>query len=776
MSAPDPAAADRAATAAWLALAQAEAQIGLWQLDVAGGVFEGDALALALWGLPAGPQPLEAVRARLAEPDRARLDAALREPAAIGPALHCTLAAAAQPARRVRLQLRRLDGAQARVLGTIAAAAESADADPQAQLALAADLGRIALWHHDLRTNRFHINAQGQRLLGIAPRPEGLAFDEMRARIDPQDLPRLLAAAEAALHSDEPTDIEVRCRRSDGCWRTVLARRVVQRDAHGRPLAFLGVAIDITERQEAERALRAERDHVAMATRAAGIGTWEFDPATSAAFWDEQMWRLRGLQRPATMADMHERFAHVHPEDREIIRGAMIAAIDDDATQEYEFRVVWPDGQVRWLASRSIALRDEQGQRRRIGANWDVTDRRAAEDALRERERALAQSRAKSQFLARVSHELRTPLNAVLGFAQLLIGEEPAGDAAAGQRLRRLEHIRSAGRHLLALIDDVLDLARIEGGELPLELQPLALAPLVEGSLPLVQPLAQTRRLQLRTGALDQVVLADAKRLRQVLLNLLSNAIKYNREGGTITIDAHAEPGAACGLEVVLRVADSGRGMTEAQLQQLFQPFARLHADAEQIEGTGIGLAIAKTLIEHMGGSITVRSEAGIGSTFEVRLPSAQAAPAAALDAEPAAADGGTAPTPAAPRRRMLYIEDNPINALIIRELVARRPDLELEVAADGAGGVACARRWRPELILLDMQLPDFDGLEVLRQLRAAPETAATPVIALSANAMPADIQRALAAGLADYWTKPLDFKVFTARLEQQFGPAPPPR
>lgn len=774
MSSPDLAAPDSAAAADWLALARAEGQIGLWQLDIARGVFEGDALTQALWGLPGGPQPLASVRARLAEADRTQFDAALQDPADDDPTLHCTLADAAQPPRRVRLRLRRLEGVQARVLGTITPAAGPADAAASAQLALAADLGGIVLWRHDLHADRLHFNALGERLLGFTPRREGLPLDELRALIQPQDLPRLRASAQAALHSAQPADAEFRCLRSDGSWRSVLARHVLQHDAAGRPLALLGVAIDVTERQDAERALRAERDHIAMATRAAGIGTWEFDPATGGAFWDEQMWRLRGVQRPAAMADMDARFAQVHPEDREIIRGAMEAAIDDDAAQEYEFRVVWPDGQVRWLASRSIARRNEHGQRRRIGANWDVTDRRAAEDAHRERERALAQSRAKSQFLARVSHELRTPLNAVLGFAQLLIGEETGGDAACAQRLRRLEHIRTAGRHLLSLIDDVLDLARLEGGELRVELRPVALAPLVEGSLPLLQPLAQARRLQLHTGALGQVVLADAKRLRQVLLNLLGNAIKYNREGGTITIDALDEHGAHGEPQVLLRVTDSGRGMTPAQLERLFQPFARLHADAEQIEGTGIGLAIAKTLVEHMGGSVAVRSEVDVGSTFEVRLPTAQASvPAAADPALPAGASE-PAPTPAARRRRILYIEDNPINALIIRELVARRPDLELDVAGDGAGGVACARRWRPELVLLDMQLPDCDGLEVLRLLRAAPETATTPVIALSANAMPADIEHALAAGLADYWTKPLDFKVFTARLEQLFGPAPP--
>ena len=327
--------------------------------------------------------------------------------------------------------------------------------------------------------------------------------------------------------------------------------------------------------------------------------------------------------------------ACVHPEDRTAIEALFRPAIAEGRPYEHQFRIVWPDGQVRWLASRSVELRDEQsGARRRIGVNWDVTDTRTAEAARREREIALRESTAKSKFLARMSHELRTPLNAMLGFSQLLLVEETGVDEPAAKRRRRLDHVRSAGEHLLSLINDVLDLASLESGELRIQLQPVALAPLVAETLPLLGPLRDRRTVSLRTGRLDLQVLADPTRLRQVLLNLLSNAIKYNHDGGEVTIEAEPRDG-----QVILRVADSGRGLTVEQMQHLFEPFNRLGAEGDAVEGTGIGLAIVKALTERMGGTVQVRSVAGRGSVFELQLQAVA----------PARGDTGSRPETAAP-------------------------------------------------------------------------------------------------------------------------------
>ena len=793
----------------------------------------------------------------------------------------------------------------------------------ESQLALAAELGGIALWRHDFATDTLHYNRQGWLALGLEPRAEGLPAQQVRLLIHPEDLPRVLASAQAALGGGQATDIEARVRHADGSWRTHLLRRMVQRDASGQAVAFLGVGLDITERQahrrradeigrrfetvtraagighwihepgqerpfwsdqlramyglepqaaaptmqqwlgrfvhaddarrvkdrtqrwlksdeqslelgfrarradgeareffshsqleagsngpllfgvvidlterrRSEMALKSAQDRVALAARAAGLGTWELDLATGELHWDEQMWRLRGLEpRPVPM-NLAERLACVHPDDRVRTETLTREAVASGSVLELEFRVLWPDGSLHWLASRSMQINDPDpdggGRHRRIGVTWDVSDIRSADTVRQEREIALRESAAKSKFLARMSHELRTPLNAVLGFTQLLLADEavsdPASDSASDpesdpesdppsdSRRRRLEHIRSAGQHLLTLISDVLNLSALEGGEVQITLAPVALQALVAQALPMVAPLQGQQQVRVEQGALDLHVMADATRLRQVLLNLLSNALKYNRPGGCVRIEALKR-----GASVLLRVTDTGRGMSDEQLRHLFEPFNRLGAAGGEVEGSGIGLAIVKALVERMGGSVHVDSRPGVGSVFELRLVAAAAPPSAAAVAGPALASHAphpaqsieAAPAPAAGQHRVLYIEDNPVNALIISELVARRTDLSLHVATDGASGVRQARELLPELILLDMQLPDFDGFEVLRQLRAEPRTAGIRCIALSANAMPADIERALKAGLSDYWTKPLDFKAFMAALDALFGKA----
>jgi signal transduction histidine kinase/DNA-binding response OmpR family regulator len=452
----------------------------------------------------------------------------------------------------------------------------------------------------------------------------------------------------------------------------------------------------------------------------------------------------------------------------------------------------------------------------------DVARARRAIEARTEMAAAERELQAKSRFLSRMSHELRTPLNAMLGFTQLMLTEreperEPEGrlegeSDARHQALRRerLQHVATAGRHLLSLIDDVLDLSRLEGGEVALRLESVPSAPLIEEVLPLVATLAREHQVTIHVEPCDAVLRADATRLRQVLLNLLTNAIKYNRPGGTVTVrTALAGPGdytgpgpsglsgpgpgdssdpgpgepAASGGLVRMQVIDTGRGLTPAQIRQLFQPFNRLGAEASGVEGTGIGLAIVKGLVERMGGVITVSSGPGVGSTFTVALPPGEAAPVTPqesfLAAVPLASvstsvhaqgDGGhdrDHVRSSASDVRVLYIEDNPVNAMIVAELLKRVPGLVLELAEDGAQGLAAARASRPDLILLDMQLPDMDGLAVFRSLQDDPRTRGLPCVALSANALPSDIAQARQAGFADYLTKPFEFEDFLAVLRR---------
>ncbi len=550
-----------------------------------------------------------------------------------------------------------------------------------------------------------------------------------------------------------------------------------------------GVRLDLlsdsrkTELREAELAARSAAERVALATHAAGMGTWELDLREDVSRWDAQMWRLRGREpQPRAMSEA-ERMAIVHPDDHERIASAHAVAMASDAPAAFEFRVIWPDGQVRWLASRSIVQHENSGPpRRRIGVNWDITDERNSAAVRQDREIAQRENAAKSRFMARISHELRTPLNAVLGFAQLLLDEEAAGEPVSRTRGERLQHIRAAGQHLLKLINDVLDLSGLESGELRIAMQPLQLAPLVHGTLPLLGSLLSERGVTMQCDELAGEVLADPTRLRQVLLNLLSNAVKYNRSNGTVRVSARAE-----GAEIAIAIEDTGLGLDQTQQQRLFEPFNRLGAEVSPVEGAGIGLHITRALVERMGGRLVVRSRAGEGSVFEVwlRVPDGAHAPGS-LDVGPAT----TAPPPAASsappaplthrsaakaqeRHRVLYVEDNAVNAMIVSEVLGPRCDIELFIAVDGLSGVARARELRPDLVLLDMQLPDIDGLEVMRRLRADSATANIPCIAVSANAMQEDIGRALRAGAVDYWTKPLDLLAFRASFDALFGPEP---
>jgi signal transduction histidine kinase/ActR/RegA family two-component response regulator len=365
-------------------------------------------------------------------------------------------------------------------------------------------------------------------------------------------------------------------------------------------------------------------------------------------------------------------------------------------------------------------------------------------------------SRAKTEFLSRMSHELRTPLNVILGFAALLEMDDLSPDQQDTVR-----HILRAGRHLLDLINEVLDISRIEAGQLRLSLEPVLVREALHDAVSLIEPLAAQRQVALRFEGTDgQYVLADRQRLQQVLLNLLSNAVKYNHPGGWVAVSCTSTPE----RRLRLVVTDSGWGMTEDQLRRLFTPFDRLGAEQrEQIEGTGLGLTLARHLVEAMGGALQVTSAPGRGSTFAFELelaegPSLHPGTAAAATARPGAAT---------PDLTVLYVEDNLPNLHLVEKLIARRSGIRLISAIQGRVGLDLAREHRPDLILLDRHLPDVPGEEILQQVLADPRIRHVPVVFLSADATPGEIQRLLAAGAHGYLTKPLDVPRLYALLDE---------
>ena len=383
-------------------------------------------------------------------------------------------------------------------------------------------------------------------------------------------------------------------------------------------------------------------------------------------------------------------------------------------------------------------------------------------------EEAKSANQAKSAFLSSMSHELRTPLNAILGFAQILTSDTLP--STLEQKKEFANHILKSGRHLLTLINEILDLAKVESGTITLSMEPVALADILLEVRTMIEPIAATRKVRVLFPAVDgAVVMADRTRLKQVLLNLLSNAVKYNREEGAVVVSCEQS-----GPERLrLSVQDTGHGLNPEQLANLFQPFNRLGQEAGAQEGTGIGLVVTKRLVELMGGEIGVTSSPGVGSVFSIELGSTAPLASALPERGPEAQAAPSAPPAEGEPHLVLYVEDNPANLRLVEEIVAFRRDLRLLSAPDGHLGLELAKAHRPDAILMDLNLPGMSGFEVLRQLRADPETTWIPVIALTANAMPRDIERGMAAGFHRYLTKPIDIEKFTEAINSTLAQRP---
>jgi CheY-like chemotaxis protein len=362
---------------------------------------------------------------------------------------------------------------------------------------------------------------------------------------------------------------------------------------------------------------------------------------------------------------------------------------------------------------------------------------------------------AKSEFLSSMSHELRSPLNAILGFAQLMESESPPPTSIQNQRIAQ---ILQAGWHLLKLIDEILDLAKVESGQVPLSPEPVSLAEVMLECQSMIETQAQQSGIKLTFPRFEipYFVRADRIRVKQVLINLLSNAIKYNLDKGTVEVKcSESTPG-----RTRISVRDTGPGLSPEQLAQLFQSFNRLGQEAGGVEGTGIGLVVAKRLVELMGGAIGVESTVGLGSVFWFELISV-VEPRLLMEVGDSAAMAQQRMPHGARLKTLLYVEDNPANLKLVEQIIARHPELHLLTTVTGINGIEIARLSQPDVILMDINLPDISGMEALKILRSDPTTAHIPVVAISANAMPRDIKKGLQAGFFHYITKPIKVNEF---------------
>ena len=505
---------------------------------------------------------------------------------------------------------------------------------------------------------------------------------------------------------------------------------------------------EVLEREVAQRALRESEQRLRNTLDNVPIGVIYTDLSGRVKQCNPRFSELTGYSEPdllnRSLADC------LHPDDVAQSEALMAELVRGDIPMyRCTLRFIAQPGATLWVQVTMSLLRGSQGEPRSVvGVVEDITEHLKLEAAEHAREAAEASNHAKSEFLSRMSHELRTPLNAMLGFAQLL--ELDTRQPLTASQQPWVSQIQQAGWHLLEMINDVLDLSRIESGNLRLQTETLDLADVLAATVALVEGDARRRgiRISQEFAPGTQSVLGDATRVKQIFTNLLSNAVKYNTDGGRIHIASRVP----ASDRVEIAVTDTGLGMTDAQLADLFQPFNRLGRERSTQEGTGIGLVISRRLAELMGGTLRVRSVAGQGSSFVLNLPCSPDRDTVRSELDPL-----TPLPPGYHRRRVHYVEDNETNVEVMRGILAQRPQVELHVSMLGTDGLAAIRAQHPDLVLLDLHLPDISGLELLRHLKADEHTAGIPVVVVSADALEQQIDAAFEAGASHYLTKPID-------------------
>ena len=561
--------------------------------------------------------------------------------------------------------------------------------------------------------------------------------------------------------------------RKDGSRFPAVVSVTALRDAQDAIIGYLLIGTDNTARKQADDKLREASQYSRSLIEASLDPLVTISPEGKITDVNAGSAKVTGVPREKLIGTDFSNYFTEPDKARE----GYLEAFSKGSVTDYPLTIRHEDGRLTDVLYNASVYKDMQGEVLGVfAAARDITARKRIEaeraqldQALQVRNVELEAAKflaekanlAKSDFLSGMSHELRTPLNAILGFTQLLETGTPPPTSA---QQRNLEQILKAGWYLLELINEILDLALIESGKATLSHEPVSLAEVMLECRAMVDPQAQKRGIVMTYPHFEfpYFVTADRTRVKQVLINLLSNAIKYNRPEGTVTVEYQPRPSGS----IRISVRDAGKGLTAEQLLQLFQPFNRLGKEAGAEQGTGIGLVVTKRLLEQMGGCIGVESTVGVGSVFWVEL-SLTTAPYLVVEEAEHAALSLPRVSNGEPRRTVLYVEDNPANLELVEQLIARRPDLRLLAAADGNLGIEFARVYQPAAILMDINLPGISGLEAMKILRADPATAHIPIVALSANAVPHDIEKALQAGFFGYLTKPIKVTQFMETLDK---------
>ena len=560
--------------------------------------------------------------------------------------------------------------------------------------------------------------------------------------------------------------------RKDGSRFPAVVSVTALRDAHGGIIGYLLIGTDNTARKQVEaeqmlldQRLRDQQFYTRSLIESNIDALMTTDLRGIITDVNQQMEALTGCTRDELIGAPFKNYFT----DPERAEAGIKQVLRESKVTNYELTARARDGKETVVSYNATTLHDRDRKLRGVfAAARDVTERKRFELTLQENNVALESAiaaadkanLAKSNFLSSMSHELRTPLNAILGFGQLMESDVPAPTAA---QKASIDQILQAGWYLLELINEILDLALIESGKFSISREPVSLDEVMLECQSMIEPQAGKRGISMRFPEFDEpcFINADRTRVKQVVINLLSNAIKYNRADGSVIVDCIA--GSAQNIRINIR--DTGLGLSPEKLGQLFQPFNRLGQESSAEEGTGIGLVVTKRLVELMGGTLGVESTVGTGSVFWVELDSA---------VMPSLADGVFVPAAlpskpietGAPTHTLLYVEDNPANLQLVAQLIARRPDMRLLTAIDGPSGIDLAHAALPDVILMDINLPGMSGIEAMQLLRQHPATAHIPVVALSANAIPYDIERGLEAGFFRYLTKPIKVNEFMAALD----------
>ena len=559
--------------------------------------------------------------------------------------------------------------------------------------------------------------------------------------------------------------------REDGSRFPAIVSVTALRDALGGIIGYLLIGTDNTARKQVEaeqkkldQRLRDQQFYTRSLIESNIDALMTTDPSGIITDVNNQMEALTGCTRDELIGTAFKNYFT----DPERAEAGIRLVLREKKVTDYELSTRAADGTQTVVSYNAATFYNRDGELQGVfAAARDITDRKRLDQVLQENNLELGRAKAaaekanlaKSDFLSSMSHELRSPLNAILGFAQLMESDTPAPSAAAAASI---DQILRAGWYLLELINEILDLAVIESGRISLSPEPVSLAEALVECQTMIEPQAQRRGIKMTFPRLEAplFVNVDRIRLKQVLINLLSNAIKYNQVGGRVAVGY----GVTATGNVLIRVEDTGAGLSAEKLAQLFQSFNRLGQEGGTEEGTGIGLVVSKRLVELMGGSIGVESTVGKGSVFWIELKQADAPHDAREEPAPQfiASEqelGGMF------RHTLLYVEDNPANLKLVEHLIARRPDMQLLTATEAIRGIEIARASRPEVILMDINLPGINGMEALKILREDPITMHIPVIALSANALPRDIEKGLDAGFFRYLTKPILVREFMSTL-----------